>query len=84
MLVNGQSDVDSVNEKVSEFSENVETIREILRRYLGDNAVQVTDIVCSPGSNDGDNYMSLIKRIVVKIKTNNNAGECQIMRRCYA
>lgn len=83
MLVNGQSDVKSVNEKASEFNENIETICEILRCYTNDNTLQVIDIQCSPGSKDGDNYMSLIKRINVKIKTNNNSGECQIMRRYY-
>lgn len=74
MLVNGQSE--SVNGKVkNEFSENIETVQEILRRYHGDNELEVSEIECIPGSKDGDNYMSLIKRIVVKIKTNNNAGE---------
>ena len=82
MLVNGQSDV-SENGKVNEFSENIETVQEILRRYHGDNELQVSEIQCMPGSKDGDNYMSLIKRIMVKIKTNNNAGECQILSFYY-
>lgn len=76
MLVNGQIEVESVNGKVSEFSEDIFIVEEILRRYHGDNLLRVVDIQCSPGSKDGDNYMSLIKRIVAKIKTNNNAGEC--------
>lgn len=78
MLVNGQSDVPSVNGKVDEFSEDIETVQEILRRYHGDGELVVSEIQCIPGSKDGDNYMSLIKRIVVKIKTNNNAGEYRI------
>lgn len=40
----------------------------------------MTDIQCSPGSKDGDNYMSLIKRIIVKIKQgNNNSGEFDLL-----
>lgn len=74
MLVNGRN-VESKNGKVNEFSENIETIREILRHHHGDNQLQVTDIQCGPGSKDGDNYMSLIKRINVKIKANKSAGE---------
>lgn len=78
MLVNGQNDVESVNGKVNEFSEDIETVEEILRRYHGDNQLSVIDFQCMPGSKVGDNYMSLIKRIIAKIKTNNNAGECQV------
>lgn len=80
MLVNGQTNVESVDGEVNEFSENIETVQMILRKYHGDSELQVTEIVCSPGSKDGDNYMSLIKRIVAKIKTNNNSGKCRIMR----
>lgn len=77
MLVNGQIEVESVNGKISEFSEDIEIVEEILRRYHGDSGLQVIDIQCSPGSKDGDNYMSLIKRIVAKIKsTKTIAGEC--------
>lgn len=74
---------ESVNGKVNEFSENIETVREILRRYHEDDQLQVTEIKCGPGSKEGDNYMSLIKRILVKIKTNNNAGERLIISLCY-
>jgi hypothetical protein len=91
MLVNGQNDVESVNGKVNEFSENLETVREILRHYHGDSGLLVTDIECGPGSKDGDNFMSLIKRIVATIKTNNNAGERQVTgnvchgsRKCFS
>lgn len=82
MLVNGQSD--SVKGKVNEFSEKLKTIQEILRRSFADKHLQVIALESSPGSKDGDNYMSLIKRIVAKIKTSNNSGKCQISRRLQA
>lgn len=81
MLVNGQNDVEPVNGKVNEFSENIRTVQEILRQHHDDVELQVTEIMCGPGSKAGDNYMSKIKRIGVKIKTNNNSGECQAMTR---
>lgn len=80
MLLNGQNDVAPVNGQPSEFSEDIETVQDILRQYNKDNELQVTEIVCCPGSKAGDNYMSLIKRIVATIRTKSNAGECRIMR----
>jgi hypothetical protein len=82
MPVNGQNDVESENGKVNEFSENIKTVQEILRRYHDDNELQVNDIKCCPGSKDGDNYMSLIKRIEANIRTNNNnnTGKCQMIK----
>jgi hypothetical protein len=76
MLVNGQKDADSVEGKVSEFCEKIDTIQQILRRYYGDKGLKVKTLECTEGSKDGDNYMSLIKRIFAKIKTSNNTGEC--------
>lgn len=80
MLLNGQNDVAPVNGQPSEFSEDIETVQDILRQYNKDNELQVTEIVCCPGSKAGDNYMSLIKRIAATIRTKSNAGECRIMR----
>lgn len=77
MLVNGQSD--SVKGKVNEFSEKLQTIQEILRCSFADKSLQVISLQCDPGSKDGDNFMSLIKRIVAIIKTSNNSGKCQIL-----
>ena len=79
MLVNGRNEVSSENGKVNEFSEDIETVREILRRYHGDNGMQVASIKCVSGSKDGDNYMSLMKRIVATIKSSNNSGKCQVL-----
>ena len=78
MLVNGQSDTDSVKGKVNEFCERIETIQKILRYYHDDKHLKVKELECTEGSKDGDNYMSLIKRIEAKIKTGNNLGECLI------
>lgn len=75
MHVNGQSDVAPEDGEVNKFSENIQTVQEVFRRYHDDNDLEVVEIFCCPGSKDGDNYMSLIKRIVVKIKANNNSGE---------
>lgn len=75
MLLNGQSDVVPENGQASEFSENIEIVRDILRQYDKDNELQVTEIACCPGSKAGDNYMSLIKRIVATIRTTSNEGE---------
>lgn len=45
------------------FSENLSTIEEILKNYFDESELRVKEINCEPGSKDGDNYMSLIKRI---------------------
>lgn len=79
MLVNGQN-VDSVKGKVNEFSENVETVQYILQQYLKDNSLEIVEMLCEAGSKDGDNYMSLIKRIKAKIRTKNSSGEFRIVK----
>lgn len=79
MLVNGEN-VDSVKGKVNEFSENVETVKEILRRFSGDDSLEIVEMQCEAGSKDGDNYMSLIKRIKAKINTKNCSGECRLVK----
>ncbi|CRK96955.1 CLUMA_CG010320, isoform A, partial [Clunio marinus] len=73
MLVNAQNEEDSLNGKINKFSESVETVQNILRYSHDDNSLTVTRIICEPGSKDGDNYMSLIKRVKVTVKANNNS-----------
>ena len=46
-----------------EFSEDVEIIESILQKY--DKNINVDYLDCMKGSNPGDNYMSVIKRIIV-------------------
>lgn len=79
MVLIDQNDVAPVNGQVNEFSENVETIRDVLRQYHKDNELQVIDMACFPGSKAGDNYMSQIKRIEVKIRTKSNAGKFRVL-----
>lgn len=74
MLV--QNNLDTLNGKVSEFCERIETIQEILRLFYDDKKLEVKELECTEGSKEGDNFMSKIKRIIAKIKTGNNAGEC--------
>jgi hypothetical protein len=70
MLQNGRSD-----EKFNEFCEKPETLERILQREFDDPELRIIKIDCMRGSKDGDNYMSLIKRIIVKYRTGKSAGE---------
>lgn len=54
MLINGEKEVDSVKGKVNEFSENIETIQDILRRSHGDKELSVKELECRQGSKDGN------------------------------
>jgi hypothetical protein len=47
--------------------ENIEYIEQILR-YFYDFPIKLNWIECKPGSRQGDNYMSVIKRVFVKGK----------------
>lgn len=57
------------------FGENIETVEQILQNYFNDNELQVRELTCEAGSKDGDNYMSLIKRIHVRYHRPENKGE---------
>jgi hypothetical protein len=71
MLENGINE----NDAKDEFSENIKTIEAVLQRYYCNNNLQILDIKCGPGSKMGDNYMSLIKRIKVWFRDENNSGK---------
>lgn len=45
--------------------ESKETIEQILRFYECDDSIYVKMIVVMAGSQDGDNYMSVVKRLIV-------------------
>lgn len=62
--------------KNDEFVESLETVENILKCHHGDNGLQIRAVDCAAGSQEGDNYMSVIKRILVKGKFHNNAGKC--------
>lgn len=46
-------------------SESSETIEQILRFYECDESIMVKMIAVSAGSQAGDNYMSVVKRLIV-------------------
>lgn len=58
-------------------NETKENIENLLRYYECDDSILVDSIKCMAGSSDGDNYMSVVKRVIVKLRQNNNySGEC--------
>lgn len=59
------------------FYEKLETIETVLRDFFGDDELKVKEIDCCPGSKDGDNYMSLIKRVHVRYYRPENKGKSQ-------
>lgn len=46
-------------------TESKETIEQILRFHECDDSILVKMIVVMAGSQDGDNYMSVVKRLIV-------------------
>lgn len=71
-------------------NESKETIEQILRYYECDDSIFVKMIICMAGSQDGDNYMSVVKRLIVTGTHDKNQNEngnyavvvffyCQIM-----
>lgn len=60
-----------------EFDETKENIENLLRYSECDDSIKIDTIKCVPGSKEGDNYMSVVKRITVTGKQNNNQnGKC--------
>lgn len=57
------------------FWENIETIEQVLQNYFNDKELEVKELTCEAGSKDGDNYMSLIKRVHVRYHRPDNKGE---------
>lgn len=55
--------------------ENKETIEQILRFYECDPSILVQKIVCLAGSKDGDNYMSVVKRLIVSGQHDKNQNQ---------
>lgn len=56
-------------------NERKETIQEILRYYECDNSILVKMIMETAGSKEGDNYMSVVKRLIVSGTHNKNQNE---------
>lgn len=57
------SSFDSTNNN-DEF-ENKETIEKVLQEFERNYSLTVSSTECSPGSQVGDNYMSVVKRVKV-------------------
>lgn len=56
-------------------NERKETIQEILRYFECDNSILVKMIIEMAGSKDGDNYMSVVKRLIVSGTHDTNQNE---------
>lgn len=57
--------MDSKTANDSIESECKETIEQILRFYECDDSIFVKMVVAMAGSQEGDNYMSVVKRLIV-------------------
>lgn len=49
-------------------NENVAFIEKVLQSCENDLSIKIDSVECEPGSRQGDNYMSLIKRAAVQGK----------------
>lgn len=56
-------------------NENKETIEKILRDFERNSYLTVETTACSPGSQVGDNYMSVVKRVKIIGKLSNDSGK---------
>lgn len=56
-------------------NESKETIEQILRYFECDDSILVKMMQCMAGSQDGDNYMSVVKRLIVSGTHNKNQNE---------
>lgn len=54
--------------------ENKENIEKILKDFEGNDTIRVKHIECLAGCKDGDNYMSVVKRIIANGTYNNKQG----------
>lgn len=56
--------------------EQKDTIEQILRTFDKNDDITIENVDCLAGCKDGDNYMSVVKRIIVHGKYNDGLGEC--------
>lgn len=63
--------------------ESKETIEQILRFYECDPSILVQKIVCLAGSKDGDNYMSVVKRLIVSGTHDKNQNQNGMYESCF-
>lgn len=73
MLVNEEKEV--CNIELNEYSEKCSTIKEILKSYFNNNDLYIIKMKCLSGSKSGDNYMSVVKRIIVEFSLGNGSSK---------
>lgn len=56
-------------------SENKETLEKILREFERNFNLKIESTHCSPGSQIGDNYMSVVKRVKIIGKLASDSGK---------
>lgn len=67
--------MDSKTANNSIETENKETIEQILHFYECDDSILVKMIIVMAGSQEGDNYMSVVKRLIVSGTHNKNQNQ---------
>lgn len=75
--LNEENGLRKVNKLVMENGiegENRRNIEKILRNFEQNPSISLSKVDSSAGSKEGDNYMSVVKRVVTKGKFNDNQG----------
>lgn len=75
MLVDDENDIN--NAELNEFNEKCSSVEDVLKTYFNDNDLCVLKMKCQAGSKSGDNYMSVIKRVIVNFSSGN--GSCKLI-----
>lgn len=79
MLVDDEKNINRT--EINEFNEKYSTIEDVLKRYFNDKDLRVLKMKCLSGSKEGDNYMSVVKRIIVEFDT--SSGTCKYLVRMF-
>lgn len=58
----------------NEIAETIDSVMKLLK--TGGMNISVTSLEISPGSNSGDNYMSFVKRALIKGRDQYDNGKC--------
>lgn len=65
-------------------NEDKDCIEKILRNIGDCENVELDMIKCMPGSRQGDNYMSVVKRIILKGRHGSRSGKCKYRFLCFS
>lgn len=71
--------MENISDAVVSMDESLESMQRILRISEKDATLTVDRVDCSAGSRKGDNYMSVVKRVYVVGKKNENRGLCFLL-----